>query len=249
MEDPRKVEEGFGHGGLDNEEEKRPKKEGKSNIDGEDIIKIEKEEASTTSLDQPEERKDEQPLMIKPKNQRVATLDVFRGLTIVVMYTCKWLCVCKMKEARKQNSKGEICNQKDHHKNIEASLLGNSIARDFDHQAETHCPIPWSFLHIHSIQMAMACTFSSPASGPLRKDAPNWCRAPFEPEGLLRLGHAERLKQWISMALCLLILAIILHFTDAIPINKQLYSFSYVCFTAGAAGIVFSAFYILVKNA
>lgn len=33
----------------------------------------------------------------------------------------------------------------------------------------------------------------------------------------------------------------------AIPINKQLYSISYVCFTAGAAGIVFSGFYILVK--
>lgn len=32
----------------------------------------------------------------------------------------------------------------------------------------------------------------------------------------------------------------------AIPINKQLYSFSYVCFTGGAAGIVLSAFYILV---
>lgn len=34
----------------------------------------------------------------------------------------------------------------------------------------------------------------------------------------------------------------------AIPMNKQLYSFSYVCFTAGAAGIVFSAFYILVRK-
>lgn len=32
----------------------------------------------------------------------------------------------------------------------------------------------------------------------------------------------------------------------AIPLNKQLYSFSYVCFTAGAAGIVFSGFYLLV---
>ena len=32
----------------------------------------------------------------------------------------------------------------------------------------------------------------------------------------------------------------------AIPINKQLYSFSYVCFSGGAAGIVFSGFYILV---
>jgi hypothetical protein len=32
----------------------------------------------------------------------------------------------------------------------------------------------------------------------------------------------------------------------AIPINKQLYSISYVCFTSGVAGIVFSVFYILV---
>jgi predicted acyltransferase len=32
----------------------------------------------------------------------------------------------------------------------------------------------------------------------------------------------------------------------AIPINKQLYSLSYVCFTGGAAGIILSAFYILV---
>jgi hypothetical protein len=34
----------------------------------------------------------------------------------------------------------------------------------------------------------------------------------------------------------------------AIPMNKQLYSFSFVCFTAGAAGIVFSGFYILVSQ-
>ncbi|KAL8526140.1 hypothetical protein ACS0TY_015389 [Phlomoides rotata] len=112
-----------------------------------------------------------------------------------------------------------------------------------------------------------ACTFSSPSSGPFRKDAPSWCYGPFEPEGLLSSisaiisgtigihyghvlihfkGHVERLKQWVSMALVLLISALILHFTDAIPINKQLYSISYVCFTAGAAGIVFSVFYILI---
>ncbi|XP_057434374.1 uncharacterized protein LOC130727286 [Lotus japonicus] len=48
------------------------------------------------------------------------------------------------------------------------------------------------------------------------------------------------------MGFVLLILGIILHFTNAIPINKQLYSFSYVCFTAGAAGIVFSVFYIVI---
>lgn len=32
------------------------------------------------------------------------------------------------------------------------------------------------------------CTFSSPGEGPIREDAPSWCRAPFEPEGLLRFA-------------------------------------------------------------
>ncbi|KAG8376613.1 hypothetical protein BUALT_Bualt09G0081700 [Buddleja alternifolia] len=128
----------------------------------------------------------------------------------------------------------------------------------------------WGINHLYDQPVwarLRACTFSSPGSGPFRMDAPSWCRGPFEPEGLLSSisaivsgtigihyghvlihfkGHAERLKQWVSMALVLLIVAIILHFTDAIPINKQLYSFSYVCFTAGAAGIVFSGFYLLI---
>ncbi|CAI9760662.1 unnamed protein product [Fraxinus pennsylvanica] len=128
----------------------------------------------------------------------------------------------------------------------------------------------WGINHLYSQPVwsrLKACTFSSPDSGPFRKDAPSWCHGPFEPEGLLStisailsgtIGihyghvlihfkeHAERLKHWVSMALVLLIVAVILHFTDAIPINKQLYSFSYVCFTAGAAGIVFSGFYILI---
>jgi heparan-alpha-glucosaminide N-acetyltransferase len=91
--------------------------------------------------------------------------------------------------------------------------------------------------------------------------------------------HKERLKHWLLMGFSLLVLGIILHFTNgncqyvfifgyepvvenfthyiftmhcstftAIPINKQLYSFSYVCFTAGAAGIVLSVFYILVYS-
>ncbi|KAL3839703.1 hypothetical protein ACJIZ3_024294 [Penstemon smallii] len=122
------------------------------------------------------------------------------------------------------------------------------------------------FIHV-SLCFLQACTLNSPSSGPFREDAPSWCRGPFEPEGLLSSisaiisgtigihyghvlvhlkGHAERLKQWISMGLVLLIVACILHFTDAIPINKQLYSFSYVCFTGGAAGIVFSVFYLLI---
>ena len=89
-------------------------------------------------------------------------------------------------------------------------------------------------------------------------------------------SHKERLRHWLLMGFSLLALGILLHFTKgtypcifpvihrlpfailelrfymhcsalaAIPINKQLYSFSYVCFTGGAAGIVLSAFYILV---
>lgn len=111
------------------------------------------------------------------------------------------------------------------------------------------------------------CTYSSPHEGPFRDDAPAWCMAPFEPEGILSsisailsaiIGvhfghvlihmkdHSSRLQQWVVMGFALLVLGILLHFTDAIPLNKQLYTFSYVCVTAGAAALVFSAFYIMV---
>ncbi|KAK6159872.1 hypothetical protein DH2020_003253 [Rehmannia glutinosa] len=112
-----------------------------------------------------------------------------------------------------------------------------------------------------------ACTKNSPHEGPFRSDAPSWCWAPFEPEGILSSisailstiigvhfghvlvhmkGHSSRLRHWTIMGLGLLILGIILHFTDAIPLNKQLYTISYVCVTSGAAALVFSAFYVLV---
>lgn len=112
-----------------------------------------------------------------------------------------------------------------------------------------------------------ACTVNSPYEGPFRSGAPSWCYAPFEPEGILSSisailstiigvhfghvlvhfeGHQARLKHWILMGFALLISGIILHFTHAIPLNKQLYTLSYVCVTSGAAALVFSAFYILV---
>ncbi|KAK9153885.1 hypothetical protein Sjap_001365 [Stephania japonica] len=128
----------------------------------------------------------------------------------------------------------------------------------------------WGINHLYLYPVwirSKDCTLSSPNVGPLQNNAPNWCRAPFEPEGLLSTisailsgtigihyghvllhfkSHGERLKHWVPMGLVLFVVAIILHFTDAIPINKQLYSFSYVCFTTGAAGLVFSGFYILI---
>lgn len=59
-------------------------------------------------------------------------------------------------------------------------------------------------------------------------------------------SHMDRLKQWVTMGVALLLLGIILHFSHAIPLNKQLYTLSYICVTAGAAGIVFSMLYFLV---
>uniref|UniRef100_A0A0D9XQS9 Heparan-alpha-glucosaminide N-acetyltransferase catalytic domain-containing protein n=1 Tax=Leersia perrieri TaxID=77586 RepID=A0A0D9XQS9_9ORYZ len=90
--------------------------------------------------------------------------------------------------------------------------------------------VVWGINHLYTQPVwirSKDCTSSSPNTGPLRADAPAWCLGPFEPEGLLRV-----LNPFIILA--------------AIPINKQLYSFSYVCFTAGAAGVVLSAFYILI---
>ncbi|KAG6386292.1 hypothetical protein SASPL_155187 [Salvia splendens] len=46
----------------------------------------------------------------------------------------------------------------------------------------------WGINHLYTQPVwarLRACTFSSPDSGPFREDAPTWCRAPFEPEGLL----------------------------------------------------------------
>ncbi|KAL6132726.1 hypothetical protein ACLB2K_064965 [Fragaria x ananassa] len=112
-----------------------------------------------------------------------------------------------------------------------------------------------------------ACTENSPYEGPFRNDTPSWCRAPFEPEGIVSSisailstiigvhfghvlihmkGHQARLKHWILMGFAFLILGNVLHFTHAIPSNKQLYTFSYVCITSGAAALVFSAFYSMV---
>ncbi|GAV70639.1 DUF1624 domain-containing protein [Cephalotus follicularis] len=112
-----------------------------------------------------------------------------------------------------------------------------------------------------------ACTDNSPYSGPFRNGAPSWCHAPFEPEGILSsvsstlstiIGvhfghvlihmkvHSDRLKHWVISGLALLSLGFILHFSHAIPLNKQLYTFSYVCLTSGAAALVFSTIYALV---
>ncbi|KAF5182148.1 Heparan-alpha-glucosaminide n-acetyltransferase [Thalictrum thalictroides] len=110
------------------------------------------------------------------------------------------------------------------------------------------------------------CSIKSPNYGPLPTDAPSWCQAPFEPEGLLSsimaivsciLGlhyghvivhikdHKKRIMQWTIPALVLLVLGFIMHFSG-MHFNKVLYSSSYTCLTAGTAGILFAGIYVLV---
>ncbi|RZR93562.1 hypothetical protein BHM03_00022112 [Ensete ventricosum] len=116
------------------------------------------------------------------------------------------------------------------------------------------------FSSFSSSKVMQACTYGSPHAGPLRDDAPPWCQSPFEPEGIVRLGNFHFCGTLYSISfhyvilLLLSFLSIFLIFIDcwnihaAIPLNKQLYSFSYVCVTAGAAAIVFCIFYFLVLH-
>lgn len=96
-----------------------------------------------------------------------------------------------------------------------------------------------------------------------------FCFIPFDPEGLLsglssvgssllglafghallhRQEHGERLREWAPLSLALLGAGVAVHF-GFFPINKNLWSTSYVLAMAGAAGLSFSFFYWLVDVA
>ncbi|XP_010523186.2 PREDICTED: heparan-alpha-glucosaminide N-acetyltransferase [Tarenaya hassleriana] len=110
------------------------------------------------------------------------------------------------------------------------------------------------------------CSINSPNYGPLPPDAPSWCQAPFDPEGLLSSfmaivtclvglhyghiivhfkDHKKRLNQWVILSSCLLMLGLALDLLG-MHLNKPLYSFSYTCVTAGASGFLFSLIYLMV---
>ncbi|XP_060217270.1 uncharacterized protein LOC132644680 [Lycium barbarum] len=110
------------------------------------------------------------------------------------------------------------------------------------------------------------CSVNSPNYGPLPPDAPSWCRAPFDPEGLLSslmavvtcfIGlhyghiivhfkdHKVRIQQWLIPSFCLVLLGVICD-CFGMHLNKVLYSFSYMCVTAGAAGFLFTVVYMVV---
>ncbi|XP_057436592.1 uncharacterized protein LOC130729004 isoform X1 [Lotus japonicus] len=110
------------------------------------------------------------------------------------------------------------------------------------------------------------CSINSPDYGPLPPDAPAWCQAPFDPEGLLSsvmaivtclIGlhyghiivhykdHRVRIIHWMIPTSCLIVFGFALHLFG-MHVNKVLYSFSYTCVTAGAAGILLVAIYLMV---
>nr|CAB3486956.1 unnamed protein product [Digitaria exilis] len=110
------------------------------------------------------------------------------------------------------------------------------------------------------------CSINSPQNGPLPPDAPSWCQAPFDPEGLLssvmaivtcliglQYGHVivhfqkhrERIMNWLIPSFSMLVLAFALDLFG-MHMNKPLYSLSYTLATAGAAGLLFAGIYTLV---
>ncbi|XP_026423637.1 heparan-alpha-glucosaminide N-acetyltransferase-like [Papaver somniferum] len=104
------------------------------------------------------------------------------------------------------------------------------------------------------------CSMNSPDKGPLPPNAPSWCQAPFDPEGILssvmavvtcmiglHFGHIilHIIKSWTNPAAGLVVAGFVLDFCG-MHINKALYSLSYTCVTVGAAGLLFVAIYVMV---
>ncbi|XP_058004601.1 uncharacterized protein LOC131180828 isoform X1 [Hevea brasiliensis] len=103
-------------------------------------------------------------------------------------------------------------------------------------------------------------------NGQVSESSPSWCHAPFDPEGLLsslttavtciiglQCGHVlaytqdhkKRIQSWSLFSVSLLLLGMLLAFIG-IPVNKSLYTISYMLITSASAGITFCALYLLV---
>lgn len=97
-------------------------------------------------------------------------------------------------------------------------------------------------------------------------DRPQWCDEPFDPEGALSsiaaivscvIGlffghileeekrHRARIDQWSAFSVVSLVIGLIVHFT-LMPMNKNIWSVSFVLVMAGVDGLVMAAFYFLI---
>ncbi|KAI8522628.1 hypothetical protein RHMOL_Rhmol13G0010900 [Rhododendron molle] len=110
------------------------------------------------------------------------------------------------------------------------------------------------------------CSVNSPDYGPLPQNSPEWCLAPFDPEGILSSlmaamtcvvglhfghiivhfkGHMQRVFLWSMSSAPLLISGYVL-FVLGIPLSKPLYTLSYMCITAGASGFLLTIIFYIV---
>ncbi|KAF8013440.1 hypothetical protein BT93_I1326 [Corymbia citriodora subsp. variegata] len=108
------------------------------------------------------------------------------------------------------------------------------------------------------------CNISS--GGQVSDNSPSWCHAPFDPEGILssltaavtciiglQYGHVlanlldskRRLDNWFMFSATLFVPGIFLALVG-VPVNKALYTVSYMLITSSAAGVTFCALYLLV---
>ncbi|XP_042494703.1 heparan-alpha-glucosaminide N-acetyltransferase-like isoform X2 [Macadamia integrifolia] len=107
----------------------------------------------------------------------------------------------------------------------------------------------------------------SSKNGEVFDSPPSWCYAPFDPEGILSsltaavtsiIGlhyghvleqledHKDRLLQWLLSSVSLFFIGLFLTFIG-IPLNKPLYTISYMLLTSGTAGMTFCALYLLIN--
>ncbi|KAJ3669467.1 hypothetical protein LUZ60_011417 [Juncus effusus] len=110
------------------------------------------------------------------------------------------------------------------------------------------------------------CSVNSPDYGALPSDAPSWCLAPFDPEGLLSsvmaavscfIGlhfghiiihykdHSQKILLWSISSLVLLICGFLVQLLG-MPFSKPLYTVSYMFLTAGISGFALVFIYLMV---
>lgn len=108
------------------------------------------------------------------------------------------------------------------------------------------------------------CNMST--DGRIPESSPSWCHTPFDPEGILSTltaavtciiglqyghilahiqDHKGRLNIWSFLSVSMFVLGSFLTFIG-IPVNKSLYTISYMLISSASAGMTFCALYLLI---
>ncbi|KAL6608249.1 hypothetical protein ACP70R_041312 [Stipagrostis hirtigluma subsp. patula] len=109
------------------------------------------------------------------------------------------------------------------------------------------------------------CSINSPDYGPLPPNAPNWCLAPFDPEGLLSTlmaavtcfvglhfghvlihckSHSHRMLLWLLASTVLIVSGFVVQ-VIGMPFSKPLYTVSYMLLTGGVSGFLLLLLYYI----